>query len=106
MKPIIKPHPKNVTTLEVVSKVKGVTAKTNGGIPAPWTERLQSVADKRAPPTSAAPPASPPVDSRDKQLNRNNDAYWQSRGLAERPSDWQTRNTRPMVSPPTKAKGR
>jgi hypothetical protein len=27
-------------------------------------------------------------DNRSKQLNDNNDAYWQSRGYDERPDDW------------------
>lgn len=30
-------------------------------------------------------------DNRSNQLNPNNDAYWQSRGLDERPDDWHTR---------------
>ena len=28
-------------------------------------------------------------DNRANQLNRNNDAYWQSRGEGERPEDWE-----------------
>lgn len=28
------------------------------------------------------------LDNRSQQLNPNNDAYWQSRGLDERPDDW------------------
>ena len=30
-------------------------------------------------------------DNRVNQLNPNNDAYWQSRGLDERPDDWEER---------------
>ena len=33
----------------------------------------------------------PDQKNRPEQLNRNNDAFWQSRGYDERPSDWQTR---------------
>lgn len=99
MKPINQTQPKNVTTHEVVATVQRTTAKTNGGAPAPWTQRLQSVADKRVQKDSAPPPASPPVDRREIQLNRNNDAFWQSRGFPERPADWQTRDTRPAARP-------
>lgn len=103
MKPINQTQPKNVTTREVVATVHRTTAKTNGGAPAPWTERLQSVADKRVQKDCApAPTASPLVDRREIQLNRNNDAFWQSRGFPERPADWQTRDTRPAVPPPEK----
>lgn len=105
MKPINQTQPKNVTTREVVATVQRRTAKTNGGVPAPWTERLQSIADKRIQKDSAPPPpASPPVDRREIQLNRNNDAFWQSRGFTERPADWQTRDTRLAVPPPEKRK--
>lgn len=31
-------------------------------------------------------------DNRSVQLNPNSDAYWQSRGEDERPSDWQERS--------------
>lgn len=30
-------------------------------------------------------------DNRANQLNPNNDAYWQARGEAERPDDWEDR---------------
>ena len=30
-------------------------------------------------------------DNHYNQLNRNNDAYWESRGEDERPSDWEER---------------
>ncbi|MGE6383025.1 hypothetical protein ACQKCO_15635 [Shewanella baltica] len=30
-------------------------------------------------------------DNRSRQLNPENDAYWQSRGEDERPDDWQER---------------
>ena len=29
------------------------------------------------------------LENRSKQLNPNHDAYWQSRGEAERPADWE-----------------
>lgn len=29
------------------------------------------------------------LDNRSNQLNPNNDAYWQSRGVDERPDDWE-----------------
>jgi hypothetical protein len=32
------------------------------------------------------------IDNRANQLNPNNDAYWQSRGHSERPSDWESRD--------------
>jgi hypothetical protein len=32
---------------------------------------------------------SPDDDNRSRQLNPENDAYWQSRGYDERPDDWQ-----------------
>lgn len=32
-------------------------------------------------------------DNRADQLNRNNDAYWQSRGEDERPENWQQQGT-------------
>ena len=31
-------------------------------------------------------------DNHSKQLNDNNDAYWQSRGYDERPDDWDDRS--------------
>ncbi len=31
------------------------------------------------------------LDNRSQQLNSNNDTYWQSRGLDERPEDWEER---------------
>jgi len=31
------------------------------------------------------------LENRAQQLNPNNDAYWQSRGLDERPDDWEER---------------
>ena len=31
------------------------------------------------------------LDNHSAQLNPNNDAYWQSRGLDERPDDWEER---------------
>jgi hypothetical protein len=31
------------------------------------------------------------LDNRADQLNPNHDAYWQSRGEAERPEDWEER---------------
>ena len=30
-------------------------------------------------------------DNRSVQLNPNNDAYWQARGLPKRPADWKAR---------------
>lgn len=33
----------------------------------------------------------PNRDNHANQLNDNNDAYWQSRGYDERPSDWEAR---------------
>ena len=32
-------------------------------------------------------------DNRANQLNPNNDAYWTSRGLDERPEDWEERTS-------------
>ena len=32
-------------------------------------------------------------DNRANQLNPNNDAYWASRGLDERPEDWEDRSS-------------
>ena len=31
-------------------------------------------------------------DNRSRQLNRNNDAYWQSRGEDSRPSNWENQS--------------
>lgn len=31
------------------------------------------------------------MDNHVNQLNPNNDAYWESRGLEERPDDWEQR---------------
>lgn len=31
------------------------------------------------------------LDNHSNQLNSNNDAYWQSRGLDERPDNWEER---------------
>lgn len=31
------------------------------------------------------------LDNRANQMNPNNDAYWQSRGVDERPDDWEQR---------------
>ena len=39
--------PKVVTTPTVASKVQSVSAKINGGTPAPWVGRLQSSATTR-----------------------------------------------------------
>lgn len=33
-------------------------------------------------------------DNRKNQLNKNNDAYWQSRGEEKRPEDWEERARR------------
>ena len=33
-------------------------------------------------------PSQADLDNHSNQLNDNNDAYWQSRGLDERPSNW------------------
>lgn len=35
--------------------------------------------------------AEPDRDNRSVQLNPNNDAYWQARGLPKRPADWKAR---------------
>ena len=35
--------------------------------------------------------AEPDRDNRSVQLNPNNDAYWQARGLPKRPADWEAR---------------
>ena len=32
------------------------------------------------------------TDNHADQLNRNNDAYWESRGWDERPDDWEDRS--------------
>ena len=39
-------------------------------------------------------------DNRADQLNPNSDAYWQSRGLDERPEDWEERTEQPKKDSP------
>lgn len=41
--------------------------------------------------SGGASPSQHDLDHRSAQLNPNNDAYWQSRGEDERPSDWEDR---------------
>ena len=41
-------------------------------------------------------------DNHANQLNPNNDAYWQSRGLDERPDDWEEREREEISEPVTK----
>jgi len=38
-------------------------------------------------------------NNRTNQLNPNNRAYWQSRGYAERPSDWRDRSAANVALP-------
>ena len=40
----------------------------------------------------------PELDNRANQLNREHDAYWQSRGEDERPEDWEDRVERETQS--------
>ena len=39
------------------------------------------------------------MDNHANQLNPNNDAYWESRGLEERPDDWEQRTEDGDVQP-------
>ena len=43
-------------------------------------------------------------DNRSKQLNRNNDTYWQARKHDQRPDDWDSRTSRDEQKPSTKRK--
>lgn len=52
--------------------------------------------------TPTSPDAQPQLDNRAKQLNKNSDAFWQSRGYASRPPDWQTRDPNSPPPQPTK----
>jgi hypothetical protein len=41
-------------------------------------------------------------DNRANQLNRNNDAFWKSRGHPERPTDWRTATPTLRPRPPSR----
>jgi hypothetical protein len=43
-------------------------------------------------------------DNRSRQLNPNNDAYWQSRGHEQRLPDWEHRRADPPSKPTTKTR--
>jgi hypothetical protein len=49
-------------------------------------------------------PARESRDNRANQLNRNNDAFWQSRGYPERPVDWRTSPSSRRSRPPKKSR--
>ena len=44
-------------------------------------------------------------DNRSKQLNRNNDTYWQSRKHDQRPDDWKSRESQDRQNSTPKRKG-
>ena len=90
----VKTAPKAITTPAIASKVQSITAKKEGGKPAPWVGNLQKAADARfgKPGAKTEPEKVPnpqPLDRRDLQLNPNNPTFWKSRGLQDRPVDWQ-----------------
>lgn len=113
----VKTAPKAITTPAIASKVQSITAKKEGGKPAPWVGNLQKTADARfgksgakAVPERMLNPQ--PLDRRDLQLNPNNPTFWKSRGLQDRPVDWQQQVQpkaaipAPVPSPITKKRSR
>ncbi|WP_312548730.1 hypothetical protein [Massilia sp.] len=100
---------KTPVTQAVVAKVQRVTAKNSGGQQAPWVSNLQRTVDAKHQPMRkattglkhAAPTATkgskgstdqknshPENDNHSNQRNPNHEQYYKSRGLPERPAEW------------------
>lgn len=87
-----KQKPASSTKPVDASRVQSAAARSSGGSIATgsYVGRMQAAAARNHanPDTSKDTNKQKNLDNHSNQLNPNSDAYWQSRGLTERPANW------------------